>query len=224
MRSLASAARLLAKCTRIGEVTELVREMGFSSNLVPLTSDGINLLGLPEGLANIHIVSGDGALRALAFEIDAACDERKALTQAGTALSKHAPQLMFLLIGIHHEHRTLSIGACDSGRSRPRTSALLVRVDDIVDSDAETVCSLAAAASGSDFLTHCRWLEILGRESIGRRFFRDLEKVVATLAVSLTPRVAASEASEIALLYASDCSFSPFSRLKAGSMATTPSS
>jgi hypothetical protein len=47
VRSLASAARLLANCTRVCDLTGIIRELGFSSNLVPLTSDGINLLGLP---------------------------------------------------------------------------------------------------------------------------------------------------------------------------------
>lgn len=212
MRSLASASRLLTGCTSIGDAKELVREIGFTSNLVPLSSDAIDLLGLPETLRNIHIACGDGALRALVFETDN--EERDALTRTAAAISSRAPQLKFLLIGIQQQHGTVTIAAFDSERIRPRVSALLVRVREVVDSDAETICSLAAAFSDSDLLTHCRWLEILGRESIGRRFFRDLERVVANLASSLSPRPAQSEAPEIALLHVSRLLFLSFLETK----------
>ena len=48
----------------------------------------------------------------------------------------------------------------------------------VVDSDGETLAALAAARGGLDVLTHTRWLEILGRESVTRRFYRSLERVV----------------------------------------------
>lgn len=214
MRSLASATRLLTKCTTICNTTELLGEIGFSANPVPLSSEGIEILGLPGSLTNAHIVSGDGMLRALIFEISADHDERGTLSRVAAAISARAPQLLTLLIGLHPEHRTISIAAFSSSQQRPRVSALLVRVDEVVDSDAETICALAASRSDTDLATHVRWLETLGRESIGRRFFRDLERVVSGLGGSLTPGVEVSESSELALLYVSRLLFLSFLETK----------
>ena len=214
MRSLASAARLLAKCTTVHAAGALTREIGFPSTLVPLAADGIKLLGLPEGLSSPNIVSGDGALRALVFEIAPDLDERATLSRLASSLSSRTPHLLFILIAIHTARRTLSVAAFDTAIVRPRVSSLMVRLDAIVDSDAETICTLASAAGDSDILTHCRWLEILGRESIGRRFFRDLEVVVANLARSLAPRATPDESAELALLYVSRLLFLSFLETK----------
>jgi hypothetical protein len=214
VRSLASAARLLAKCTSVHETGALIREIGFLSNLVPLAADGIKLLGLPEGLTSPHIVSGHGSLRALVFEIAPGSDEQATLSRLALILSSRAPQLLFILVAVHRSARTLSVAAFDTARLRPRVSSLMVRIDAVVDSDAETVCNLAAAVTDSDIVTHCRWLEILGRESIGRKFFRDLERVVASLAISLTPRAPNDEAAELALLYVSRLLFLSFLETK----------
>ncbi len=214
MRSLASAAGLLANCTTVSETAPLVREMGFHSNLVPLSSDGINLLGLPESLRSPHIASGEGSLRALVFEMIPEADERAMLARVAACLGSRAPQLLFIVIALHPPRRTVSVAAFDSERIHPRVKALVARIDAVVDSDAETICTLAAAKSDSDLLTHCRWLEILGRESISRRFFRDLERVVAKLAASLTPRVAQDDSAALSLLYVSRLLFLSFLETK----------
>ena len=214
MRSLASAARLLAKCTKVGDTAPLLREIGFPSNLVPPGRDGISLLGLPERLRSPHIASGQGSLRALVFEMTAESDERAVLSRVAASLASRAPQLLFILVALNPLRRTVSIAAFDSGRMHPRVRALVVRIDAVVDSDAETICTLAAARSDSDLVTHCRWLEILGRESIGRRFFRQLEEVVAKLALSLAPPVTHAEAAELSLLYVSRLVFLSFLETK----------
>ena len=214
MPSLASSARLLAACTSVRDSVALLREFGFTSNLVPLSDDGIRRLGLSANLTIPHVICGKGSLRALIFEIEPASDERVTLTRAAACLCSRAPQLLFLLIAIHRERRTLSIAAFDSSGARPRVSALVVQLGAPVDSDLETICAVAAAASDSDLLTHCRWLEILGRESISRRFFRDLERVVSNLAGSLSPSITRSDGAELALLHASRLLFLSFLETK----------
>jgi hypothetical protein len=81
-------------------------------------------------------------------------------------------------------------------------------------SDAETLCSLAAAVSGSDLLTHARWLDILGRDAITRRFFRELEVTVGLLAGSLQDGVPRLERRELALVYVSRLIFLSFLETK----------
>ncbi|HEX4682861.1 MAG TPA: N-6 DNA methylase, partial [Gemmatimonadaceae bacterium] len=54
----------------------------------------------------------------------------------------------------------------------------------LVDSDAETVRALAAAAGPYDVLTHARWVEVLGRDALTGRFYRALERALDAMAAS----------------------------------------
>jgi hypothetical protein len=58
------------------------------------------------------------------------------------------------------------------------------RADKLYTSDAETLCALTAVVGESDLVTHSRWLDVLGREAITRRFFSALQNVVIELAGS----------------------------------------
>jgi hypothetical protein len=92
--------------------------------------------------------------------------------------------------------------------------SLICQRDRLVQSDAETLCTLAAVRDESDLLTHARWLDVLGREAITTRFFRALEKSVDELANSLTGRVDRTERRELALLYLSRLIFLTFLETK----------
>jgi hypothetical protein len=83
----------------------------------------------------------------------------------------------------------------------------------LVDSDGETLRALVTAAGDRDLLTHARWLEILGRGALTIRFYRALERAVATIADSsaVGPREARSE---IALLDTSRLLFLSFLEAK----------
>jgi methylase of polypeptide subunit release factors len=67
---------------------------------------------------------------------------------------------------------------------------------------------------GPDTLRHARWIEILGRKSVNRRFFRELERLVHRLARSLGPLPSTSDADELALLYVSRLLFLSFVEAK----------
>lgn len=213
MHSLASAAQLLAKCSTVEQLPALLTELGFSQTLAPLTSDAEASLALPPELTDVRISTNKGALRALAWSIPEG-DIRTSLQQVASRLNARASQLLWLLVSVDPHRRELALAAFDSGAARPRTAALVTRIDEIVDSDAETLCALAAARANSDILIHSRWLEILGRESVSRRFFRELERVVGSLAASLTPVVSMSDSAELALLYVSRLLFLSFLETK----------
>jgi hypothetical protein len=108
----------------------------------------------------------------------------------------------------------MAVAAFEGGRVRARVTALIVDQHAIVDSDCETLRTLRSAAGATDTLAHSRWIEILGRESVSRRFFRELERLVGLMSSSLHPLPHAEDASELALLYASRLIFLCFLETK----------
>lgn len=214
MQSLASASKLLAMCHTVEDVAPLLAELGLPSRPVPLTTEGAASLNLPETVRNVRVTAADGALRALIVSTPGTEDLRHTIVRVAAALSVHAPQLLFLIVAIDTGNRHAGFAVFDSTRPRPRVSALVVDVDRIVDSDAETICALSASQSGSSVLTYSRWIDILGRESINRRFFRELERVVTCLAESLVPSVNREHAREISLLCISRLLFLSFLETK----------
>lgn len=213
MRSLAAASALLSRCINVDGASPLLAELGFPASPVPLTADSATTLALPESARDVRICSGNGALRALVFAVE---DKtlRETVARVASTLNGHAPQLLFLIIAIDTRNRSVVIAAFDNVRSRARVSALAVDIENVVDSDAETICGLAAASSASSALTYARWLEILGRDSINRRFFRELERIVRDLGASLTPALESPEAEELSLLCISRLLFLSFLETK----------
>jgi hypothetical protein len=110
--------------------------------------------------------------------------------------------------------REVAIMCWSTRASHPRISSLLCNQDRLFESDAETLCALSAVAGDTDLTTHARWLDILGREAITRRFFRTLRSVVDDLTDSLAGRVNRVERRELALLYVSRLIFLSFLEAK----------
>jgi hypothetical protein len=201
-------------CHSVEGVAPLLAELGFPTGPVPLTAEGAASLDLPESVGDVRVSAADGALRALVFSSQSEDELRNTIGRVALNLSTRASQLLFLLVAIDWRKRRVGFAVFDSTRPRPRVSGLVVEIDRIVDSDAEAICALSAAQSGSSVLTHARWIEILGRESINRRFFRELERVVVNLAKSLLPCVNESEARELSLLCISRLLFLSFLETK----------
>lgn len=214
MQSLASAARLLGRCVSAAHTSSLLSELGFVDPPVPLTPEGADILALPPQASEVMIARGCGALRALVFEVHEESDTRSLLGRVAGRLSSRAPQLLWLLAAIDRHRGEIGLATFDSAELRPRVAALVARRHAIVDSDSETVCALAAAVNESDVQTHLRWLDILGRDSVSRRFFRELQRMVRALADSLEPSVNPSDAMELALLYVSRLLFLSFLETK----------
>src|SRR5206468_32395 len=112
------------------------------------------------------------------------------------------------------DQRAVALGAWGADRRPPRLRLLLVDRAHVVDSDAETLCALAATASDNDLLVHLRWTEVLGRDALTRRFYRELERCVCTIADSASPVAPRDERRTLALLCTSRLLFLAFLEAK----------
>ena len=213
MRSLASAAKLLDQIVSSETTQPLLDELGFAK-LIPLDETHRRSLSLHDSIQNAQLARGTESLRALVFEIDCSEDFRATLNRVASRLASTAPQYLWILFAVERTNGRTTLAAFDLTNLRPRIAALVATRGSIVDSDSETVCALAATRSDSDVLTHARWVEILGRESVGKRFFSSLERRVSELAESLPSSVKREDAFELALLHASRLLFLSFLETK----------
>jgi hypothetical protein len=212
VQTLERATALLKSAGSHQGLSELLRQLGFTGQLLPLDVAATEALHLPANIRGASIAQGVGSIRALALEFQDDTDLRSGLTAVANSLARHSPQLLWVVIATRV--REVAIVCWSSGGSRTRIVSLLCNGDRLFESDAETLCALASATSDSDLLTHARWLDVLGREAITRRFFRILEKTVAELADSADARVNRTERHELALLYVSRLIFLSFLETK----------
>jgi hypothetical protein len=163
-----------------------------------------------------RIADGPGALRALVVEAVGRSPLREVLARLAARLASRTPHVLWLLVVTQPATGHVGIAAWTADRRPPRLAALLVDRAHIVDSDAETVRLLGDAVDTrheADVLTHARWIDVLGREALGRRFYRALEQQVAALGASLA-RGEAADRREVALLYCSRLLFLSFLEAK----------
>jgi hypothetical protein len=214
VQTLERATALLKGAGSPDGVAEILRSLGFSDPILPLDQQARDALSLPETVRAARIAEGSGALRGLALELDDNADGRQTLGAVAAALNRNAAQLLWLVISTQASTRQTAVVCWSARYSRPRVLSLVCDRDRLFESDAETLCALSSAVGDSDLLTHSRWLDILGREAITRRFFRTLEKSVAELASSLNGEIDRAERHELALLYISRLIFLSFLETK----------
>ena len=168
----------------------------------------------------MHVARGDGALRALLAELPAGPGARELVARTAARLAARAPQLSWLLLATERRgHGFIAATWRPVARGAPRVHALVVDRRHVVHSDAETVASLAAARDGTDLLTHQRWCEVLGRDALTRRFYRELERCIGMLAedaldADRTTTPTRAEAQDLALLCTSRLLFLCFLQAK----------
>ena len=214
MQTLERATALLKSAGSQEGLGALVRQVGFSGGLLPLDAVATNALHLPGIIRTARIAQGVGSIRILTLDLQDDADLRQSLTAVANALARHSPHLLWLVIAIRNATHEVAIVCWSSDGSRTRIASLLCNRERLFESDAETLCALASATGDSDLLTYSRWLDILGREAITRRFFRILEKTVGELADSADKRVGRTERHELALLYLSRLIFLSFLETK----------
>jgi hypothetical protein len=214
VRTLRSASVLLANTTSVECAAPLLAELGFSADFVTLDDDTRDRFGIEADLLNPVVSAGPGAMRAMVAESDSRQTMRDLLMRCARRLSSRTPHVLWTLIVIDRDRSEIAIACWYAGQYTPHVVALVASQRNIVDSDAETLCAMADAASDSDLSTHTRWLEILGRQSVGRKFFRTMASSISELAESLTPSLPHGAATELALLYLSRLLFLSFLETK----------
>ncbi|HEX2780366.1 MAG TPA: N-6 DNA methylase [Gemmatimonadaceae bacterium] len=214
MLTLRAAAALLAAAPGIDALRDIARIAGCDGDPAPLAPDARDALGLPESLLDARVCGGPGALRALLLRCPRDASPRAVVAQTATRLAARTPQLLWLVAAEDDPAAERVIATWSVHRTPPRVAALSVTRDRLVDSDAEALCAIAAAAGPDDLLTHARWLEVLGRDALGRRFYRELEGSIGALAASLPSAVPEAEGRTLALCAASRLLFLAFLEAK----------
>ena len=213
-----AAAALLGAPPDDDALYGLARAVGFTSAPDPLAADAREALGLPPHLTDVRVARGYGTLRALLVRGSGELPLRECVTRIAACLARRTPHLLWLVVADDEGRGERTIASWSPARVPPRTAALTVERVRITASDAETLCALAAANESSDLLTHARWLDVLGRDALTRRFYRTLEGTVATMAASATcpgrARPGAEDRRTIALLTASRLLFLAFLEAK----------
>ena len=214
MPTLRSIAALLAGAATPDRILPILRAIGFESAPEEVDITTRAALGIPSAYRDVRILRGAGSIRALLLTAPAHLPVREATTRLAARLATGAPHILWLLAIADPAVSEMAVAAWSGDRRPPRVAALVVRRDRVVDSDAETICALAAAHAPVDILTHSRWVDILGRESVTRRFYRTLERLVESLAASLPGRASADDRTELALLCVSRLLFLSFLEAK----------
>lgn len=219
MRSLRSAATLLRDASTLDALAPVLATLGFPDPPRPLDPAAHHALGAPP-LGEIRVARGPGALRTLLVAVDQTAPIRDTVARLATRLTRRTPDLLWLIAAVELGGPHIVLAACETGSATApargtRTAALVVDRDHVVDSDAETLCALeAATVPGDDLLTHARRLDILGRESLTRRFYRAVRHGVTTLATRAVGHAPHAARHEIALLHACRLLFLAFLEAK----------
>lgn len=182
-------------------IHRLLELLGFAEP--PLALDAVNQrsLGLPDSLQAVRVATSPGSLRALSVEVAEDTSVQKCVESVARQLSICAPQSLWLIVAIQPVRGTLTIAAWRTDGPTLRISAMVTERAAVLDSDAETLCSLvAAAALSGDVMRYLRWLDVLGRDAVTRRFFLALTAATETMAQSLSESVPVNDRREMALL------------------------
>ena len=196
-------------------VDALLASLGFTTPTLHLDAPSQADLGIADLVMSARVSVADGSLRALSVEIRRDTGFRDSIERIAREISKRSPQLLWLLIAVQRDGTGFSIATWRATGSIPRITAMITERGNVMDSDAETLCALAGAAeSAGDVMRHLRWLDILGRDSITRRFFRALSASVTVLSNSLAPSVSPDDRHQMALLTTSRLLFLSFLETK----------
>ncbi len=216
MLTLRAAATRLTAVRDYRDLRTLLPPLGFPAEPEPLDRAMRRELGLPEAVRRAGVVQGADSLRALLLDVTDA-PLREVLGACARRFDSRAPELRVLLLGLAREPLQLGIAAWQPGEAmRLRVRSLLLDPLHVMDSDAETFAAIAAAASDGDdpAITSLRWVEVLGRDAIGGRFYRALERHVSALGSRAQGIADADDRRHVALLHVSRLLFLSFIQAK----------
>lgn len=186
----------------------LARYLGFTG---PAPADALTraALGLPDDLDSVGLSAGPGTTRLLTAVVRAGT-AREATVRLAARLARRAPHHLWLVAISVEACGELVVAAWPAGGHSPRVSALVAARRRLRASDIDTLLAVRDAMHGPDLLVHQRWVEILGREAISRRFFLALREVVEALAAGASGTGDAVTRRDLAVLHVSRLLFLAF--------------
>jgi hypothetical protein len=212
--SIRAAAALLAAADSPPAIAELLAALGLTGVLRRLDAPRRSAIGLDGWLRDAQIVAGPGSVRALVARVDDGPPLREQLPKVAARLQSRAPHVRWLAAAADARDGTVALAAWNDDRRPPRVRSLVVDRARVIDSDAETLCALSAADRGDDLLFHLRWIEVLGRDALSRRFYEELELRVAGIADAASGRAPIEDRRALALLHTSRLLFLAFLEAK----------
>ena len=207
---VAAWAQILVDEDPIARLRNLAGALGFddASRIDAVTRLAI---GVPEEIERVVLARGPGTIRLVAVVSPDATALREQAARIADRLSRKAPHLLWLLALTAPDGGNLILAAWHATSGQPRIAALVVNAGALVASDAESLDALKTTLAGtSDVEIHAQWLEVLGRESISRRFFLSLQGLVHQLADGSSGGQGPDRRYEVALLYVSRLLFLAF--------------
>jgi len=232
--TLRAAALALTRADSFEALRPLARALGFLDTPVPLSAALRRELGIHTLSEQAALHLWPGGLRLLVAQLappdslHGTGDLRDRALALATLLKRTAPTGLWCLCLLDHTRQQLCLAAVLDHPRGLRLTALRVDRRRVLDSDADTLRSLAAITETDAHAHHARLADILGRDALSRRFYRELEQRVGALANSLqatptgrhSPRrrtdgtPTPAERRELGLLTASRCLFLSFLEAK----------
>jgi hypothetical protein len=214
MLNINEAAQLLSNARDHHALGAIARTLSCEPLAAPIESHAREALGIDPTIPAAHIARGPGALRCICIQPNEGSDLRQIVTTLARRLDRTSPHLLWVILAARAEGDSAAIACWIPGSKPPRLAALIVDCEQVLRSDAETLMAMRDAASDDDLVTYHRWCELLGRESLTKRFYQTLAKLVTRLAETATPDGDPASIRELALLYVSRLLFLSFLETK----------
>ena len=210
MPTLREFAERLQQLRSYRDVQRVASLLDFGEPLA-VDAGGRRHLGLDPRVRRASIAPGAGTLRFLVLDASLADWTRAELAALCRQVAVRAPHLLWLVAVVTRDSRAVVFAAPSAGS---RVPLLRVEPDRVLPSDAETLVAVHNARQGPDVLVHHRWAEVLGREHLTRRFYRELEANVLDLAATARGQASETVRHELALLNTTRVLFLAFLQAK----------
>jgi hypothetical protein len=215
MLTTRAAHTLLTNAHATGGCVALARALGFGGAPHLLTARPLRALGLNEvELSRATRLLRDDASAILIIEQIDAAHWRTTLQRLASHLDSLADPRRWLVLLQCRAPGPIVLACWLSSSRGPRLAVLATSPERVLDSDAQTVAALAAAWQSDPTQTCLRWYDLLGRQAIGRRFFRALDTQVRDIANAWPARVASDERRTLALIHVARLLFLKFLETK----------
>jgi len=137
-----------------------------------------------------RVARGPGALRALIVAAGDGTTADELLPRVAARLARRTPHLAWLCVmeSGSGAAQTLTLATWTAEQLPPRLARLTIDRARVHPSDVETLVALATVRGADDLHVHQRWVDILGRESLSRRFYRDLSRAVTAMTARVATR------------------------------------